>query len=137
MLIVSACLAGFNCRYNDNSCSNQKIIEMVKSWEAIPVCPELLWWLWVPRKKSEKLWERVVNENWDDVTQNFIDWANEALNIAKTKLCRHAILKSKSPSCWKWLIYDWTFRNILIKWDWVFTKLLKENNISVSTENEI
>ena len=137
MILVSACLAWMKCRYDGNCKSIQKIIDLVKNGEAIPVCPELLWWLWVPREKCEKLGERIITETGNDMTTLFYNWAHEVLEIAKIKWCKFAILKSKSPSCGKGLIYDWTFRNRLIKWDWVLTKLLKENNIKVITENEI
>lgn len=137
MILVSACLAWINCRYDWKSQSLQEIIDLVKNWKAIPVCPELLAWLWVPRLRSEKRWDNIITETWEDVTQNFLEWALEALEIAKDKKCKLAILKSKSPSCGCWLIYDWTFRWILTKWDWILTKLLKENWIKVITENWI
>ncbi len=137
MIIVSACLAWINCRYDWNSRSIQKIIDLVKNWEAVPVCPELLWWLATPRPKSEIRWDKVVTENWDDVTEQFVYWATEWLKIAKEKFCRLAILKSKSPSCWCWLIYDGNFLWRLKKWDWIYTKLLKESWIEVRTENNL
>lgn len=137
MILVSACLAWINCRYDGSSKSMQKIIDMVKNGEAIPVCPELLWWLSTPRRTSEQLWNKIITEDGEDVTNAFLSWAMAGLEIAKSRLCKMAILKSKSPSCWCWLIYDWTFRWRLIKWDWVFAKILKENNIQVITENNI
>lgn len=137
MILVSACLAWINCRYDWSSKSIQKIIDLVKNWEAVPVCPELLWWLWAPRVRSEKRWDKVISENSDDLTDAFISWAEEALFIAKEKNCKYAILKSKSPSCWCWVIYDGTFRGRLTKWDWVLTEILKRNWIKVITENEI
>jgi len=110
MILVSACLAWINCRYDWQSKSVQEIIDLVKNWEAVPVCPELLAWLWVPRLRSEKRWDKIINENWDDITQEFVNWAYEAFEIAKAKKCKLAILKSKSPSCGCGLVYDWTFR---------------------------
>jgi uncharacterized protein YbbK (DUF523 family) len=134
MILVSACLAWINCRYDWSSCSHHKIIEMVKSGEAIPVCPELLWWLSTPRIPCEKRWDKIISRLWDDFTQEFTNWAYEVLTIAKERWCRKAILKSKSPSCWVGLIYDWLFRWKLIKWDWILTQVLKENWINVSNE---
>ncbi|MFZ5341299.1 MAG: 2-thiouracil desulfurase family protein, partial [Patescibacteria group bacterium] len=40
MIIVSACLAGLACRYDGKSKINSKIIELIKTGKAIPVCPE-------------------------------------------------------------------------------------------------
>ena len=46
-------------------------------------------------------------------------------------------MKSKSPSCGLGLVYDGSFSGKLIKGDGVFVKLLKKNNIKVSTEKDI
>ena len=50
---------------------------------------------------------------------------------------KKAILKAKSPSCGNGLIYDGSFTSTLVVGDGITTKLLKENNIEVFTEDEI
>lgn len=72
-----------------------------------------------------------------DVTAQFEKGAKESLKIALANNCKEAILKSKSPSCGLGKIYDGTFSGKLIDGDGVFTKLLKENNFKVFTEEEI
>jgi hypothetical protein len=46
-------------------------------------------------------------------------------------------MKFRSPSCGVGKIYDGTFTHTLVDGDWIFTELLKKNNIKVSTENEL
>lgn len=41
-VIVSACLAGDNCKYNGGNNLNQKMMDFLKSHEIIKVCPEIL-----------------------------------------------------------------------------------------------
>ena len=49
MIIVSACLAGYRCRYDGKTKPDPEIVELVKRGEAIPVCPELFGGLPCPR----------------------------------------------------------------------------------------
>ena len=137
MKIVSACLAGINCRYNGGSKPNQKVIELVKKGEAIPVCPEQLAGLTTPRTPTEEKDGRIITKDGKDLTKEFQKGAQEALKIAKLSNCKEAILKSKSPTCGCGKIYDGSFSGNLINGDGVFTKLLKENNIKVITEEDL
>lgn len=137
MKIVSACLAGVKCKRDGESRPCQKVMELVRQGEAIPVCPEQLGGLTTPRDISEQKWNQVFTKNGNDVSVQFKKWAEEALNIALLANCTEAILKSKSPSCGCGKVFDWTFSWNLIYWDGLFTKLLKENNIKVITEKDV
>jgi len=137
MIIVSACLAGINCRWDGEARPNPKIIEMIKAGKAIPVCPEQLGGLPTPRTPSEQKGDKVFAKDGNDVTVQFRKGAEEILKIAKMINCNQAIFKSKSPSCGCGKIYDGSFFGKLIDGDGVTAKLLKENNIKVITEEEI
>jgi len=137
MKIVSACLAGINCKRDGGSKPCQKIIELVKQGKAIPICPEQLGGLTTPRTPAEQKNNKVLTKDGKDVTAQFEKWAKEALQIAKLFNCKEAILKSKSPSCGSGKVYDGTFSGKLIDGDGVTVKLLKENYIKVFTEDEI
>ena len=52
-IIVSACLLGYNCKYNGKNNQNEKIINYLKDKDYLAVCPEQLGNLPTPRKKSE------------------------------------------------------------------------------------
>ena len=137
MKIVSACLAGINCRYDGGSKPNQKVIELVKKGQAIPVCPEQLAGLTTPRTPAEEKDGKIITKDGKDLTKEFQKGAQEALKLAKSSNCTEAILKSKSPTCGCGKIYDGSFTGNLIDGDGVFTKLLKENNIKVTTEEDL
>ena len=111
MYIVSACLAGIKCRYDGKDNENNDIIKLVKEGKAIPVCPEVLGGLPIPRvpceiieDKSGKL--KVINKEGKDCTLEFLQGAQKALAIAEVVGADTAILKSKSPSCGCGKIYD-------------------------------
>ena len=137
MIIVSACLAGVECRYNGQGFSIPKIIEMVKKGQAIALCPEILGNLPTPRLSAEQCDRRIISRDGQDLTNEYIAGAKIALNIAKIVGCKKAILKSKSPTCGCGMIYDGTFSGKLIEGDGVFCKLLQEENIEVYTEDKI
>jgi len=133
-IIVSACLAGFNCRYNGTNKLNDRIKELVEKGEAIPVCPEQLGGMSTPRIRSEQEGEKVFNKNGEDVTEYFLRGANEVLRIAILYDCKEAILKSGSPSCGCGWVYDGSFTGTLKEGDGVTANLLKANGIKVYTE---
>jgi len=134
MKIVSACLAGINCNYKGESKPNEKIIELVKKGEAIPVCPEQLGGLPTPRMAAEQKEDKVLTKDGKDVTQAFVKGANEVLRIANMYNCKEAILKARSPSCGCGQIYDGTFSGELIDGDGITAALLKRNVIKVYSE---
>ncbi|MDP4093244.1 MAG: DUF523 domain-containing protein [Bacillota bacterium] len=147
MLIVSACLAGINCKYNGGSSTNLKVRELVSRGEAIPVCPEQLGGCPTPRPAAEIFNStgadvldgtgKIKRINGEDAAPEFIKGAEEVLNIARLAGCSKAILKSKSPSCGCGNIYDGTFSGKLVPGNGVTAELLLRNGIEVLTENDI
>jgi len=138
IIIVSACLAGFNCRYDGSNKENKEIIELIKQGKAIAVCPEQLGGLATPRKAVEgPINEKVFSADGEDFTDSFNKGANEILNFCKRINCKKAILKSYSPSCGCGKIYDGNFNGTLIDGYGITAKLLKENGIEVVTEKDI
>lgn len=137
MILVSACLAGIECRYNGQAFLIPKVAAMVKKGQALAVCPEILGNLSIPRSCAERLGDRIITSEGQDVTQEFMAGARAAADIAQLAGCQIAILKSRSPSCGKGMLYDGTFSGNLTPGDGVFCALLKAKNIRVLTENEI
>ena len=105
MILVSACLVGVRCRYDGERrevC--EEIRNLLESGEClVPVCPEQLGGLPTPRPKNDLTWRRakptVINEEGRDVTPEFLSGAEETLRIARLTGAKHAIFKSRSPSC--------------------------------------
>ncbi|MDA8170774.1 MAG: DUF523 domain-containing protein [Nitrospiraceae bacterium] len=53
MYLVSACLAGFNTRYDGGNCLDERVRRLVLAGRAVPVCPEQLGGLPTPRPAVE------------------------------------------------------------------------------------
>ncbi|MCD6238736.1 MAG: DUF523 domain-containing protein [Thermotogae bacterium] len=136
--LVSACLLGIRCRYDGKSKLDKRVKALSSHFDFIPVCPEQLGGLPTPRFRSEiKSNGRVVNENGEDWTKNFIRGAKEVLKIAKMLDIKMAVLKERSPSCGVNEIYDGTFRSKCVEGKGITTRLLEENDIEVMSEEEI
>ncbi|MBR1413077.1 MAG: DUF523 domain-containing protein [Bacilli bacterium] len=136
MILVSACLVGLNTKYNGGNNFDDKIFELVKKGVAIPICPEQLGGLSTPRLPSEIINNKVYNKNNKDLTSNFVKGAEEVLKLAKELNIKIAILKSKSPSCGKGIIYDGTFSSNLTNGNGITTQLLIDNGIEVISSDD-
>lgn len=130
-VLVSACLLGYNCKYNGKNNLNSKIVELLKTHEVIPVCPEMFGGLSCPRIPCEKVGDRILDKEGNDCTKQFIKGAEEALNIAKEEQVDFAILQKRSPSCGNSVIYDGTFKGNLIAGNGVFAQKLQSLNIPI------
>lgn len=137
-ILVSACLAGFNCRFDGKNNLNDQIKKMVEDGIAIPVCPEQMGGLPTVRAPSGQRGNKVLNNKGWDVTENFKRGAEEALRIAGLYGCKEAILKEGSPSCGykRTFSIDENYEMKKIDGSGVTTKLLLENGITVRTEKE-
>ena len=143
-IIVSACLLGENCKYSGGNNLCPALMEMLKrpapdgtAWEPVPVCPECLGGLPVPRKPAEIVSGEVRRSDGQSVDAAFRLGAKKALSIARQSGARLAVLKAYSPSCGSGEIYDGTFTHRRITGDGVFAALLKEDGFSVTTEDRL
>lgn len=136
-ILVSACLLGIDCRYDGKNCYNEKVLELRKYANLIPICPEQMGGLTTPRLPAEIVGQNLINKEGIDVTSNYQKGASIALKIAKINDCKYALLKQKSPSCGKGLIYDGSFTGKVIEGDGNTTKLFKENGITCYSDEEI
>lgn len=138
-VLISACLAGINCKFNgENNLLDSGILdEISKKYHLLFVCPEVFGGLSTPREPAEMKGGLVVTKTAKDVSENFKFGAEICLKIAKLNGCKKAILKARSPSCGSGQIYDGSFTKKLIFGDGVAAKLLKENEILVFSEDEI
>ena len=91
----------------------------------------------IPRPKSEINGDKVINIIGKDVTQNFKEGAEKALQLAKENKVLFALLKQSSPSCGTKTIYNGNFENVKVSGMGVTAKLLFENGITVYSEEDI
>lgn len=135
MILVSACLAGINCRYDGENKFQKEIFDLVRNGKAILVCPEQLGGLKTPRLPAEIKFvdgqRRVIMKDGKDVTLEYERGANEVLKLAQQLGITKAIFKSKSPSCGCGIIYDGTFSSKTIVGNGITTDLLIANGIEV------
>ena len=141
-VLVSACLLGVSCRYDGKSGERKEILELMKEYNFIPVCPEQLGGMETPREPSEIISGngeevRGVNRLGQDVTVCFTQGAREVLRLGKLFKCRRAILKERSPSCGHGVIYDGTFSGTTAAGSGVTAMLLEENGITVTGESDL
>lgn len=134
-VLVSSCLLGKNCKYNGKNNYHSDLVEFLKKYEIIAICPETLGGLSTPRYPSEIQNNRVINKIGVDVTENFILGSKLALNIAQSNNCNIAILKKNSPSCGYGTIYDGTFTSKKIKGNGITAELLFKNGIVILNED--
>ena len=132
MIAVSACLAGFRCRYDGKDKANSEIVALFKSGGAIPVCPEVMGGMPTPRPASEMMpGGGVKNVNGEDVSACFQKGAEETLRICRLYGITRALLKSRSPSCGRGCIYDGTFSGRTRAGNGITAELLLQNGIAV------
>lgn len=136
-ILVSACLLGVDCKYSGGNNSNEKVLEYIKDYEVIPVCPEIMGGLPTPRSASERIGDKVISNQGIDVTNEYTKGALETLKLAKLFNVKKALLKAKSPSCGKGKIYDGTFSGVLVNGNGLTSELLESNGISVITEQDL
>lgn len=146
-ILVSACLMGWHCRYDGNSCYSPILFSYAYKykWSLVPVCPEVLGGLGIPRDpamivggSANDVWEgkaRVINRLSKDVTKFFLAGANKALKIAIRTGCAFAVLKEKSPSCGTKMVKSQ--KGELIKGKGITAQLLTDNGIKIVSDEDL
>ena len=144
LIVVSACLAGFEVKYNGSHNLHIKINEWFKEKKAIPVCPEVLAGLSIPREPAEIVGgtgedvldgkAKVITKTGKDVTAEFINGAEETLKIVKDARASIIIMKERSPSCGSSMIYNGNFNGEKTAGNGVTAALLKRHGIIVVSE---
>lgn len=136
-ILVSACLIGKDCRYKGDNCKCDKLLELESKYNLIPVCPEQLGGLSTPRDPAERVKDKVISSKGKDVTAEYNKGAEIALETARANNVEFCVLKSRSPSCGKGVIYDGTFTGGKIAGNGVTTDLLIKNGYRVLTEEDL
>ena len=79
----------------------------------------------------------MVSREGRDVTAEYLRGAEEALRLMDFFHAEGAVLKERSPSCGKGLIYDGSFSGVLTEGDGVFAQKLRERGVPVYGESDI
>lgn len=136
-ILISACLVGDNVKYNGGNNLTPKLDALLEKYELIPFCPEVEGGLSVPRSPAERIGDKVINQDHEDVTDQYRRGAELAFNICLFLKIKKVILKEKSPSCGSKIIYDGSFSHKEISGMGVTAEYLKEKGIEVYSEEDI
>ncbi|ADD67632.1 protein of unknown function DUF523 [Denitrovibrio acetiphilus DSM 12809] len=147
-ILVSACLLGENVRYNAEVIEvSDKINDLMAKYEVIPVCPEVLGGLPVPREACEIQGMSgsdvldgdtiVRGSKGSDHTGAFVIGAKKTLELAREHNVEFAVLKQRSPSCGSSCIYTGKFDGTKQPGEGVATALLRRQGIKVISEEDI
>ena len=126
-IMVSACLAGENCKYNGGNNRNEMVLKLMVENEVITVCPEQMGGLPTPRVPSEIREGIVTARDGRIVDKEFRAGAVKCLEIARREKPDLIVLQSRSPSCGVKQRYDGTFTGRLVDAPGVTAQLLMES----------
>ena len=142
-VLVSACLLGKNCRYDGGHSRISELDKLDVDW--VPVCPEEAGGLGTPRPAAEMQKDAesilkgngsVIDNNEKNVTEKFIQGAEESLKTGLISGAKYAILKSRSSSCGVGEIYDGTFTHSLTNGEGIFAHLCSQSGIHCISSND-
>lgn len=147
-ILVSRCLLGHRVRY-DGGASGP--FDLLAQWLAegrvVPLCPEVAGGLPTPRAAAEIPGGQgsevldgiaaVMTTEGEDVSEQFLDGARQALALVQKHGIRVAVLKANSPSCGNLLTYDGTFSGVKVSGEGVTAALLKRYGVQVFSELEL
>ena len=114
-ILVSACLLGENCKYNGGNNRSEALLRRLQGHEVLPVCPEVLSGLGVPRPCVELRDGVPYNQYDENVDAAFRAGVEKALAQIEGQAIDLVVLQSRSPTCGVKQIYDGTFSRHLIE----------------------
>lgn len=136
-ILVSACLLGENCKYNGGNNYDPRVEAFVEGREVIPVCPEVLAGLGIPRVPIE-IREGIVTRRDGVVVDKAIRVAvAQILEQIKNEDIECAVLKGRSPTCGVKQVYDGSFSGKLVDGAGILAQALKNAGYIVIDNGEL
>ena len=143
--LISPCLIGIKTRWNETCDEIEELTDLVRSGQAVFMCPEQIGGLPTPREPSETEpgktakdvldgRAKVFTDTGKDVTREFVVGAERILEFCQEMGVEVAILKAHSPSCGSVKTYDGTFTETIIPGKGIAAELLEQNGIKVYNE---
>ena len=114
-----------------------KVAAFVEGREVIPVCPEVLAGLGIPRITIEIQNGLVTRKDGLVVDGAIRDAVNQIREQLKDEDIECAILKARSPTCGVHQIYDGTFTGKLVDGSGVLAQALKEAGYTVLDNEDL
>ena len=135
-IMVSACLLGENCKYNGGNNYDPRVVAFCEGREVIPVCPEVLAGLGIPRIPIEIKDGKVIRRDGQVVDGAIRTAVAQILGQIKNEDIECAVLKARSPTCGVRQVYDGTFSGKLVDGAGVLAKALKDAGYIVLDNEE-
>lgn len=136
-IIVSACLLGRSCKYNGGNNYDPRVAAFLEGKEIIPVCPEVMAGLGVPRTPIE-IQDGVLREkNGNSVDEAVRRAVAQILEQVQGQDIQCAVLKARSPTCGVHQIYDGSFSGKLVSGSGVLARALLEAGYAVVDNEEL
>ena len=130
-IVVSACVLGENCKYNGGNNYSDVVAQYIRGREVIPVCPERLAGLGVPRAPIEIVDGVVRRQDGTSVDDVLRKAVAQILAELEGQDIECVILKSRSPTCGVKQVHDGTFSGTLVDGMGVLAAALKEKGYRV------
>jgi len=148
-VFVSACLLGDKVRYDGRSVlsGNAVLHQWIDEGRVVSLCPEVSAGMSIPRSPAEisggqggdvlsgKVF--VTDNTGQDVTEDFLIGANNALSACKRNGITVAVLTENSPSCGSSFIYSGNFTGTKVAGAGVTAALLTANGIQVFSQYQL
>lgn len=135
-ILVSACLLGENCKYNGGNNYRPEIAALGEDCELVPVCPEVLAGLGIPRTPIEIRDGIVVSRDGQIVDDAIREAVRKLMDSLRSEDISCAILKARSPTCGVHRIYDGTFSGTLVPGAGVFAQALLDAGYRVLDDED-
>lgn len=136
-IVVSACLLGENCKYSGGNNYDPRVAAFIRGREVVPVCPEVLAGLGIPRTPMEIRGGVLVDKNGNIPDKKVRDAVARILEQLKAEDVECVILKSRSPTCGVHQVYDGTFTGTIIKGAGVLAQALQAAGYTVMDNEDL
>lgn len=140
-IVVSACLLGVPCNHEgrgSRSAAVERLGVSSSGARLVPICPEVVGGLPVPRPAAELQPDgRVVTAAGDDVTWAYSRGAAAAVALARAVGATEAVLKARSPSCGCREVYDGSFSRRRVPGEGVTAAALRAAGVAVRSEEDL
>lgn len=136
-VLVSACLLGRNCKYNGGNNYDPKVAAFLEGKQIIPVCPEVLAGLGIPRVPIEIVRGELRDREGNSKDEAIHSAVARILDEIKNEDISCAVLKSRSPTCGVKQVYDGTFSGVLVEGKGVLAQALADAGYIVVDSEDV
>ena len=136
-ILVSACLLGENCKYSGGNNFSQAVADFLKGNEIVPVCPEVLAGLGIPRTPIEIVDGVLMDKNGNSADTPLRKTVEKLVAELKGQSIDCAVLQSRSPTCGVKQVYDGTFSGTRIDGQGILAGALMDAGYQVMDAEDV